>query len=335
MVLMTIRIPTLLTGTGVLALLIAGCSGGDAASIDQPATKSPTGYTIVATTGMVADIVQQVAGDHAEVSSLMGTGVDPHLFKPSASDHAKLRAADVVFYSGLMLEGGMDQVLRQAAQSGKPAFAVTEKIDPGYLKYSAEFEGHPDPHVWNDVAAWSECVEFIAAALSEYDPPHADAYRTNAARYRAELAELDAYANEVIATIPESQRYLVTAHDAFAYFSDAYSIPVRSVLGITTESEAGVEDINALVEFLVTNQVPAVFVESSVNSRNLEAVIEGAQSRDWTVKVGGTLYSDAMGTPGTYEGTYIGMIDHNATVVARALGGEAPATGFKGQLILP
>jgi manganese/zinc/iron transport system substrate-binding protein len=234
-----------------------------------------------------------------------------------------------------MLEGGMDQVLQQAGQSGKPVFAVTEKIDPAYLKYSAEFEGHPDPHVWNDVTAWSECVEFIAATLAEHDPPHADAYRANATRYRAELAELDAYARQVIATIPESQRHLVTAHDAFAYFSDAYNIPVRSVLGITTESEAGVEDINALVEFLVTNQVPAVFVESSVNSRNLEAVIEGAQSRDWTVKVGGTLYSDAMGTPGTYEGTYIGMIDHNATVVARALGGEAPATGFKGQLSLP
>lgn len=319
-------------GVPILILLLAGCSGGNAAPVGEPDASRQSGYTIVATTGMVADIVEQVAGEHASVSCLMGTGVDPHLFKPSASDHAKLRNADVVFYSGLRLEAGMDSVLHQAADGGRPVFAVTETIDPGYLKYSARFEGHPDPHVWMDVTAWSECVQSVADTLAEYDPPHAADYRANAERYRAELKDLDAYVRQAIASIPEPQRYLVTAHDAFEYFSDAYEIPVRSVLGITTESEAGVEDINALVEFLVTNQVPAVFVESSVNSRNLEAVIEGAARRKWDVHVGGTLYSDAMGAPGTYEGTYIGMLDHNATVIARALGGEAPATGFKAQL---
>lgn len=136
----------------------------------------------------------------------------------------------------------------------------------------------------------------------------------------------------MIASIPEQQRTLVTAHDAFAYFSRAYDIPVKSVLGITTESEAGVEDINSLVDFLVEHRIPAVFVETSVNSRNIEAVIEGAAKRGWTVRIGGTLFSDAMGSPGTYEGTYIGMLDHNATVVAHGLGGTAPPRGFRGQL---
>lgn len=318
--------------SAILTLLLAGCTGGTAAPAGKEDAGQETGYRIVATTAMVADIVREVAGEHAEVTSLMGTGVDPHLFKPSAGDHAKLREADVVFFSGLGLEAGMDSVLRQAAERGRPVFAVTENIDPAYLKYAEEFQEHPDPHVWMDVAAWSECVQFVADQLAEYDPPHAADYRANAARYRGELAELDAYVRRVIAGIPEPQRYLVTAHDAFEYFSDAYGIQVRSVLGITTESEAGVEDINALVEFLVSHQVPAVFVESSVNSRNLEAVIEGAARRGWTVRVGGTLYSDAMGAPGTYEGTYVGMIDHNATVIARALGGEVPAAGLHGKL---
>jgi manganese/zinc/iron transport system substrate-binding protein len=284
---------------------------------------------------MVTDIVQQVAGQHATVEGIMGTGVDPHLFRPSTSDHAKLFAADVIFYSGLMLEGGLESALKKAREQGKPAYAVTEEIDSSYVRRPAEFEGHPDPHVWNDVAAWSECVSFIAKKLAEYDPPHADDYLQNAERYRAELAELDAYAKQVIASIPEQQRVLVTAHDAFEYFSRAYAIPVKSVVGITTESEAGVEDINSLVTFLVEHKIPAVFIESSVNSRNIEAVIEGAGKKGWSVKIGGTLFSDAMGAAGTYEGTYLGMLDHNATVVARALGGEAPERGLHDKLAAP
>ncbi|MFO1094483.1 MAG: zinc ABC transporter substrate-binding protein [Planctomycetaceae bacterium] len=294
--------------------------------------RSSARYTIVTTTAMVTDIVQHVAGDHADVHGLMGTGVDPHLFRPSTSDHSKLFAADVIFYSGLMLEGGLDPVLKKARERGKPAFAVTDDLDPVYVRHSEQFEGHPDPHVWNDVSAWSQCVACVARRLAEFDPQHAEEYRTNAKQYRAELAELHAYAKQVIASVPEQQRTLVTAHDAFAYFARAYAIPVRSVLGITTESEAGVEDINSLVEFLVQQRIPAVFVETSVNSRNIEAVIEGAAKRGWTVRIGGTLFSDAMGAPGTYEGTYIGMLDHNATVVAQALGGTAPSRGFRGKL---
>ena len=318
----------------VLSLVWLGCADE---SRNTPTEKTAEGnrYSIVATTAMVTDIVQQVAGDRATVTGLMGTGVDPHLFRPSTSDHSKLLAADVIFYSGLMLEGGLDPVLKKARERGKPAFAVTEEIDPASIRYSAEFEGHPDPHVWNDVSAWSQCVAYVAKALAKFDPPHAAEYTANAEQYRAELAALHEYARTVIASIPEEQRTLVTAHDAFEYFSRAYDIPVKSVLGITTESEAGVEDINSLVDFLVEHRIPAVFIETSVNSRNIEAVMEGAAKRDWQVKVGGTLFSDAMGAPGTYEGTYIGMLDHNATTVARALGGEAPPRGFQGKLSAP
>jgi manganese/zinc/iron transport system substrate-binding protein len=312
--------------------LISGC--GD--SRQEPQAVSPAsgsaGYTIVTTTGMVRDIVQHVAGDCATVVGIMGSGVDPHLYQPTTRDNEKLMQADVVFYSGLNLEAQLTTVLERAHASGRPVYAVTENIDESYLRYPAQFEGHPDPHVWNDVAAWSECVAFVAEKLAEFDPDNASFYRQNAEGYRADLAELDSYARTVIAGIPAEQRYLVTAHDAFEYFGRAYGIEVHSVVGITTESEAGVEDINHLVDFLVENRIPAVFVETSVSERNINAVIEGAAGQGWQVHKGGTLFSDAMGAEGTYEGTYIGMLDHNATVVARALGGDAPERGFQGQL---
>lgn len=326
-----------------LALLAAcfvseGCShttdAGGAPADNGNSSSDSSQYTIVTTTGMVKDIVQHVAGDHARVLGIMGTGVDPHLYQPTAGDNRKLMEADVVFYSGLRLEGGLEPVLKRANEAGKPVYAVTENIAESYLRYPDEFKGHPDPHVWNDVAAWSECVGFIAEKLAEFDADHAVEYRQNAAKYRAELAELDAYARSVIASIPAGQRHLVTAHDAFGYFGRSYGIEVMSVIGITTESEAGVEDINELVDFLVENKVPAVFVETSVNDRNINAVIEGAARRGWQAHKGGRLFSDAMGAEGTYEGTYLGMLDHNATIVARALGGDAPERGLRGQLSL-
>lgn len=322
--------------SAIVAIVCAGCLGGT--SEPHPPTdagRSGSRFQIVCTTGMVTDIVRQVAGEYADVDGIMGTGVDPHLFRPTTNDHARLYAADVIFYSGLMLEGGLESALKKASAKGKPVYAVTEGMDPSRARHDAAIAGHPDPHVWNDVQAWSECVAFVAEKLAEFDPPHAAEYRRNAERYRAELAGLDQYVRQVIASIPEQQRVLVTAHDAFEYFSRAYGIPVKSVVGITTESEAGVEDINALVTFLVDQQIPAVFVETSVNSRNIEAVIEGTARKGWAVKIGGTLFSDAMGSPGTYEGTYLGMLDHNATVVARALGGVAPERGMNGKLAAP
>jgi manganese/zinc/iron transport system substrate-binding protein len=231
-----------------------------------------------------------------------------------------------------MLEGKMTDALIKVASSGKSVFAVTELIDEKYLLTPKEFQGHPDPHVWMDVAAWSKAVEAVAGSLGKFDPRNADYYAANAARYRAELAELDDYARRVMASIPEHKRVLITAHDAFNYFGRAYGIAVRGIQGISTESEAGIRDINLLVDMIVERSIEAVFVETSVAEKNVRALIEGARSRGRSVRIGGTLFSDAMGPPGSYEGTYIGMIDHNATTIARALGGDAPPGGMQGRL---
>lgn len=289
-------------------------------------------YTIVTTCGMVTDIARHVAGEHAEVGGLMGEGVDPHLYKPTRSDMQQLMRADVVLYSGLLLEGRMTETFATIGRTGKPVHAVTDQLPKDYLRHPPEFSGHPDPHVWMDVTAWSQCVSCIADSLAAYDAAHASDYHRNAAAYRDELKRLDDYIRKILATIPESQRILITAHDAFGYFGRAYEIQVLAPQGISTESEASVEDINHLVDLIVERKIGAIFVESSVNSKTVRAVMEGAESRGHPLKIGGQLYSDAMGRGGTYEGTYVGMMDHNATTIVRALGGEAPEKGFQDKL---
>jgi manganese/zinc/iron transport system substrate-binding protein len=283
---------------------------------------------------MVTDIVKQVAGGHAEVHGLMNEGVDPHLYKPTRDDMKALFEADIVFYVGLMLEGRMTDAFVTVSRADIPVFPVTEGLDKSYLREPPEFAGHYDPHVWMDVSAWSKCVGFVAERLAEFDPAHADEYRANANDYRARLAELHEYAKSAIASIPESSRVLITAHDAFGYFSEAYDIPVRALQGISTESEASVDDVNQLVSFIVERNIPAIFVESSVSQVGVESLIEGCASRGARVAIGGELFSDAMGAPGTYAGTYIGMIDHNVTTMTRALGGKVPSGGFQDQLKL-
>jgi manganese/zinc/iron transport system substrate-binding protein len=240
-------------------------------------------------------------------------------------------SADLVFYCGLHLEGRLVDDYEAAHKKGRKIFAVTAGIPHDKLRGS-EAAGLHDPHVWGDIQLWMECVREVARQLASFDPPHAADYQANADKLLAELSGLDTYIREAISSIPEQQRVLVTAHDAFAYFARAYGMQVRSVQGISTDSQAGVKDTNALVAFLVENKIPTVFVEASVNERDLRAVIEGAHQQNWTVRIGGTLFSDSMGPPGTYEGTYIGMQDHNATQIARSLGGTAPERGWKGKL---
>ncbi len=319
-----------------MASLLAGILGLMGVLIaDAAARVLPPNYTIVTTCGMVSDIVRMVAGYQARVVGLMGEGVDPHLYKPNRDDVARLLQADVVFYSGLMLEGRMTDTFLKVARKGTPVFAVTELLDEKFLLEPAEFKGHTDPHVWMDVRAWMEAVSVVAKSLSEVDPPHAGYYSENAVRYSKELAKLDAYAKDVIGRIPKERRVLITAHDAFNYFGRAYGIEVKGIQGISTESEAGVADINKLVDFIVQRKIPAIFVESSVSDKNIRALVEGSQSRSHPVRIGGQLFSDAMGQPGTYEGTYLGMIDHNVTLIARALGAEAPERGLNGKLAAP
>ncbi len=311
-------------------LALSGCGTSSEAEPSPLSLQSP--FRVVTTTGMVRDIVERIVGDKGHVVGLMGDGVDPHLYKPTANDVRQLARADVVFYSGLMLEGRMESALEQVKRRGRAVFAVTEGLDRSVLIYPDNAPGHPDPHVWMDVSLWRQCAQRVATLLEQLDPDNASHYRSNFATYAAELAELDAYVRDAIQSIPEPQRVLVTAHDAFAYFSRAYGIPVRSAQGISTESEPGVNDINALVDFLVERKIRAIFVETSVSQANLRAVLEGAASKGWEARIGGRLFSDAMGPEGTYEGTYIGMIDHNATTIAEALGGKVPERGFRGQL---
>jgi manganese/zinc/iron transport system substrate-binding protein len=283
---------------------------------------------IVATTGMVADIVEQVVGVHGHIDSLMGEGVDPHLYKPTASDARNIMNADMVFYSGLLLEGRMTDTFIKAARMGKVVFPVTELIDETFLLEPPEFEGHWDPHVWMDVSAWSQAVDAVAKALCEQDQMHCEEYNSNAKIYKEQLHRLHQYALRSIASIPMNQRILITAHDAFNYFGKAYGIEVVGIQGLSTESEAGIEDVNRLVHLLVDREITSIFVESSVSDRNVNALIEGAASKGHTVVIGGRLFSDAMGKGGTYKGTYIGMIDHNITTITKGLGGSAPEQGF-------
>jgi manganese/zinc/iron transport system substrate-binding protein len=288
-------------------------------------------YKAICTTGMVADIVAHVAGERAEVESIIGTGVDPHLYQATRTDVAKLIRADVIFYSGLMLEGKMGDALIKVGRS-RPVFAVTELIDESLLLEPEGFGGHCDPHLWMDVSLWKRCAESVARTLAELDAEHAEEYTANYERYAEELDALHAYVGQVLSSIPERSRVLVTAHDAFNYMGRAYGLEVRGIQGISTESEAGIADINALVELLVSRDIKAVFVETSVSEKNVQSLLEGARARGHTVNVGGSLFSDAMGKTGTYEGTYIGMIDHNATTIARALGGSPPERGMQGKL---
>lgn len=289
-------------------------------------------YKITTTTGMVNDIVKQVAGKRATIHNIIGEGIDPHLFRPTRSNVVELMSADVVFYSGLMLEGKMADILVKISRRGKVVYAVTEQLDEKELLEPPEFLGHFDPHVWMDVSSWSQAVSVVADALSEYDPSGEAIYHSHAEQYRQQLKKLDNYVKEVIGSIPKKRRVLITAHDAFNYFGRAYGIEVMGIQGISTESEAGIQDINKLVDLIVQHDIRAVFVETSVADRNIRALIEGAQSRNQKVIIGGALFSDAMGQPGTYEGTYIGMIDHNATIIARALGGHTPHKGMQGKL---
>ncbi len=315
--------------------LALGCGSQESTSNGGSAESSSVRsypYKAVATVGMIADVVRNVAKEKAAVDGLIGEGVDPHLYKPTRGDVVALNQADVIFYNGLMLEGKMSDVLVQAARGGRPVFAVTQAIlDQGDYVLTDESE-HYDPHVWMDVRGWIRAAEVIAGSLAEFDPINQAFYSDNGLAYVDELKRLDEYARSAMASIPAEQRVLVTAHDAFNYLGRAYGLEVRGIQGLSTESEAGVKDIEALVSFIVDRSIPAVFVETSVADKNVRALVEGAKARGHDLRIGGALFSDAMGPAGSYEGTYVGMIDHNITTIVRALGGQAPENGLSGQL---
>ncbi len=287
---------------------------------------------IVTTIGMINDLVKQVVKDKHEVQNIIDAGVDPHLYKATRSDIALLSSADLVFYNGLLLEGKLTDALIRVASSGRKVVAVTESIDKKYLLSPPEFNEHYDPHVWMDPAAWLKTVEVITDKVISLDNVNKDFYRKNSQDLINKLKKLDSYCQEALNTVPNETRVLVTAHDAFNYFGKRYGYEVLGIQGISTESEAGVKDIQDLVKTLVDRKIKAVFVESTVSDRNIKALVEGAKSYGHEVSIGGKLFSDAMGKSGTYRGTYVGMIDHNVTTIVKALGGSAPTSGLNGSL---
>jgi manganese/zinc/iron transport system substrate-binding protein len=295
-------------GRGLAALacmLAAGCA--------PPEPPDEEGrLSVVTTIGMIRDVVQNVGGDHVRVVGLMGPGVDPHLYKASEGDVRRLFRADVIFFGGLHLEARMGEVLEEMGDRTRVA-AVSEVIPPGAY----------DPHVWFDVRLWAMTIDVVARTLSAEDPANAADYRANADRYQAQLAELDRYVREQARRVPAERRVLITAHDAFNYFGRAYGFQVRGLQGISTASEAGTADVQRLAEFIATRRIPAIFVESSIPRRTIEAVQEAVAARGFRVEIGGSLFSDAMGNPGTPEGTYMGMVRHNIDTIVGALLGES------------
>ncbi len=302
---------------GVIGILTA--CGQAAGKAEADLSQRP--IRVVTTVGMINDIVQNVGGERVEVTGLMGPGVDPHLYKASEGDVSRMAEADVIFYNGLHLEAKMGEVLEKM-EGRVRTVAVTAGIDQSSLLAPPEFEGSFDPHVWFDVSLWMKAVEQVRDTLVEMDPDHYDLYQANAESYLAELNELHDYVKAQAESVPEERRILITAHDAFNYFGRAYGFEVRGLQGISTASEAGTADVQELAEFIAVRKIPAIFVESSVPPRTIEAVQAAVRSRGFEVEIGGELFSDAMGNPGTAEGTYIGMVRHNIDTIVNSLSGE-------------
>lgn len=301
-----------------LTLILAACSPAGEAQDSDLTNRT---IQVAATTGMVADMAQNIGGERVEVTGLMGPGVDPHLYKASEGDVRTLESADIIFYNGLHLEAGLAGVLERMGDS-RSVHAVTDGIDRTALIAPPEFEGAYDPHVWFDVVMWMSVVEQVRDAYIELDPDSSDVYKANADAYMTVLEELHSYVQSRADEVAPEKRILVTAHDAFNYFGQAYGFDVRGLQGISTESEASTSDIQDLADFIADSQIPAIFIESSVPQRTVEALQAAVQAKGLEVEIGGELFSDAMGDPGTVEGTYIGMVKHNIDTIISALKDE-------------
>jgi manganese/zinc/iron transport system substrate-binding protein len=291
------------------ALLLFSCG--------EPEVKRTKPY-IVTTTGMIADAVKNITDTLFDVEALMGPGVDPHLYKTKQSDTKKLMEADAVFYNGVHLEGRMSETLEELAKT-KKVFSLEHGIPESKLIKSAGFVGSHDPHIWFDVKIWIGAVSYIKHELQKLYPQHAQVFQKNADAYIAKLKTFDEWVETELSTIPENTRVLITAHDAFGYFGKAYNIKVKGLQGISTASDYGVNDRIRLVNFICDQKIKAVFVESSVSPKSINAIIEDCAAKGHVVQKGGELFSDAMGAAGTAEGTYIGMLQHNVNTIVKGL----------------
>ena len=309
----------LLTALAV-TLAVPGVARGSDAPLD-----------VVATTGMIADAARQVGGDLVTVKALMGPGVDPHSYRQTRSDIVAMTRADLVLWHGLYLEAQLEEVLMDLGRT-RTVVAAGEAVPEAERIAHPDYEGRFDPHVWMDPDLWRHVVLAVRDALITARPEAEAIFAANAEAHLADLSRLSDYAARSLSSVPQEARILLTAHDAFGYFGRKHGFEVLGIQGISTESEAGLNRIGELVDLLADRQIGAVFVETSVSDRNIRALIEGAAARGHEVRVGGEVFSDAMGPEGTYEGTYLGMIDHNITTIAGALGGDVPARGMDGRL---
>ncbi|UWR84156.1 zinc ABC transporter substrate-binding protein [Phaeobacter inhibens] len=316
-------VAALMALAGFIALPMVGLGAGPA--------RAEAPLKVVATTGMIADAARQVGGDAVEVRALMGPGVDPHAYRQTRSDIVAMTRADLVLWHGLYLEAQMEEFFHDLARK-RTVVAVADGLDKDKLRGHDTYADKFDPHVWMTPALWKDMVAEVQAALTEARPEQADLFAANATAHLAELDQLITYGTEILAQVPEENRVLVTAHDAFGYFGRDFGFEVLGIQGISTQSEAGLNRIGELVDLLVERGVSAVFVESSVSDRSVRALIEGAAAQGHEVRIGGELFSDAMGADGSYEGTYVGMLDHNITTIAAALGAEVPPKGMSGRL---
>jgi manganese/zinc/iron transport system substrate-binding protein len=293
---------------GTIPLIIAGCGSPDRSSKDLP--------YVVATTGMIRDAAEQLGRDLFQVDGIMGPGVDPHLYRATPADIRKMEEADLLLYNGLLLEGRLSEIL---GRIGSRSYPVAESIPDTLLLAPYDYGGNYDPHIWFDVSLWQYVVQGIAGQLIGLSPVNESQIRQNLQEYMDELDELHSYVTAQIASIPEERRVLITAHDAFAYFGRAYDIQVEGLQGISTASEYGLQDVRALRDLIIERRIPAIFVETSVSTRSIESLIAGTEEMGHNVRIGGALYSDALGEYGTEQGTYTGMFRHNVDQITEAL----------------
>lgn len=301
----------------ILVLFWAGCASPQQSDRGPVSPENP--LRIVATTSLISDLVEQIGGDLVAVEGLMGPGVDPHLYQASEGDVSAMTEADLIFYNGLHLEGKMVDIFEQMHTRGDDVFAVTAGVDESALLASDQFTGSLDPHIWFDPVLWQQAASLVGESLAQADTSHAERYRGQAAAFGQTLNELFAWAEEEMAQIPEGSRVLITSHDAFGYFGRAFRLEVRGLQGISTALEAGTADVRDLADFVASERIPAMFVESSISPRGIQAVREAVQARGFDVQIGGTLYGDALGTPGTPEASYIGMFRSNVTTIVSGL----------------
>lgn len=297
----------------ILSTLLVGC-GNNKENLNENGK-----INIVATTTIIGDAVKEIGGDKINLEVLMGPGIDPHLYKASAGDMNKMYNGDLIIYNGLHLEGKMSDVLEQMEKFSKNTYAAADILDSSKLIESEDFEGSYDPHIWFDVQLWIEIVKGIEEKIIELDPENQAYYRENAQNYLKKLEELHNYAKSRVEELPKEKRVLITAHDAFNYFGLAYGFEVKGLQGLSTATEAGTADVRNLAEFIADKEISAIFIESSVPAKNMEALKNAVDSRGFTVEIGGELFSDSLGNPGTEEGTYIGTVKHNIDTIVEGL----------------